>query len=262
MPKSAPKLEWCIVRLGEDLNWWVEEISDDVHWDVDGLSIIDPRQASHLMDLLDPLRDYDFQPPVFEDAFYKFRIEKKLDDERLRLVRTNETLFESDEPLFALPDVIDEEKGPYADCIDHLTAMRVKLLNDLIEFEQKFTIEELEDDIREEQNADFMEGRAVHCFREMLDILEFVPEGYELDADEDASDDEDDIEETFPDLDDEDEKIEEDETMKWDEDDDEEEESEEEGEGFDEDDEDLDDDEEEDEEEEEDEKPARKSRKK
>lgn len=255
MPKSAPKLEWCIVRLGEDLNWWVEEISDEIHWDVDGLSIIDPRQIGHLMELLDPLRDYDFQSAVFDDAFFKFRIEKKLDDQRLRLVRVNESLFESEEMLFALPDVIDEEKGPYADCIDHITAMRVKLLNDLIEFEQKFTIEELEDDIREEQNADFMEGRAIHCFRELLDILEFVPEGYELDADEDSSSsDDEDIEESFPDLDEEDEKIEEDETMKWDEDDDEEEESEE---GFD-DEEELGDDD--DDEEDEEEEPASKSR--
>ncbi|WP_309382420.1 hypothetical protein [Cerasicoccus frondis] len=259
MPKSAPKLEWCIVRLGEDMNWWVEEISDEVHWDVDGLSIIDPRQVSHIMDLVEPLRDYDFQPSIFEDAFFKFRIDKKLDDHRLRLVRTNESLFESEELLFALPDVIDEEKGPYADCIDHVTAMRVKLLNDLIEFEQKFTIEELEDDIREEQNADFMEGRAIHCFRELLDILEFVPDGYELDGDEDGGSNDDDIEESFPDLDEEDEKIEEDETMKWDEDEDEEEDED----SFDEDEdgEDLGEDDDEDEEDEE-ERPAKKSRKK
>ncbi|WP_309397633.1 hypothetical protein [Cerasicoccus maritimus] len=261
MPKSAPKLEWCIVRLGEDMNWWVEEISDEIHWDVDGLSIIDPRQIGHLMDLLDPLRDYDFQASVFEDAFFKFRIDKKLDDQRLRLVRTNESLFESEELLFALPDVIDEEKGPYADCIDHVTNMRVKLLNDLIEFEQKFTVEELEDDLREEQNADFMEGRAIHVFRELLDILEFVPDGYELDGDEDStSSKEDDIEESFPDLDEEDEKIEEDETMKWDEDEDDEESEGEEG--YDEDGDDLGDDEDDEDEEEEEEKPARKSRKK
>ncbi len=260
MPKSAPKLEWCIVRLGEDMNWWVEEISDEIHWDVDGLSIIDPRQVSHLMDLLDPLRDYDFQPSVFEDAFFKFRIDKKLDDHRLRLVRSNESLFESEDMLFALPDVIDEEKGPYADCIDHVTAMRVKLLNDLIEFEQKFTIEELEDDLREEQNADFMEGRAIHCFRELLDILEYVPDGYELDADEESSNDEEDIEESFPDLDEEDEKIEEDETMKWDEDDDEEEENEEGG--FDDDDDLGDEDDDDEEEEEEDTSSRSRSRKK
>lgn len=256
MPKSAPKLEWCIVRLGEDLNWWVEEISDEIHWDVDGLSIIDPRQVNHLMDLLEPLRDYDFQPAVFDDAFFKFRIEKKLDDQRLRLVRVNESLFESEDLLFALPDVIDEEKGPYADSLDHITQLRVKLLNDLIEFEQKFTVEEMEDDIREEQNADFMEGRAVHCFRELLDILEFVPEGYELDGDEESNDEED-IEESFPDLDDEDEKIEEDETMKWDEDEDEE--SEDTEGGFEEEEEDLDDMEDDDEEEEEEDDSARKS---
>ena len=60
MAKSAPQLEWCIVRLGDDHNWWVEEVSDPVRWDVDGLSIIDPRQVQHIIELVDPLRDYGF----------------------------------------------------------------------------------------------------------------------------------------------------------------------------------------------------------
>ena len=224
MAKTSSVLEWCIVRLGEDVNWWVEEISDDVHWDVDGLSIIDPRQVSHIIDLIEPLRDFDLQPELLESAFYKFKIDKKLDDDRLRLVRINESLLDSDEMLFALPDIIDEEKGPYADFLDHITRLRVKLLNDSIDFEQKLTVEELEEEIREDQNADFMEGRAIHVFTELNAILEYVPAGYEAELEDDEEEEkspEDEIEEDFPDVDD-DEKIEEDETMKWDEDEDEE----------------------------------------
>ncbi len=223
MPTSSPKLEWCSVRLGEDMNWWVDEISDDIHWDLDGLSIIDPRQMSHIIDLIDALRDYDFLDDILETAFFKFRIEKKLDNNRLHLVRVNESILEADEMLFSLPDIIDEEKGPYADFIDHITRLRVKLLNDSIEFEKKLTVEELEEEIREEQNNNFMEGRATHIFQEIIAILEYIPTGYELEMDEDKADKptDEDIED-FPDLVD-DENLVEDETMKWDEDEEEEE---------------------------------------
>lgn len=225
MAKAAPKLEWCVVRLGEDMNWWVQEISDEVHWDVDGLSILDPRQISHIMDQIDLLREYDFQDEIFEAAFYKFKIEKKLDNDCLRLVRTNASILEGEEVVFALPDIIDEEKGPYADLVDHVSRLRVKMLNDSFEFEQKLTLEELEDEIREEQNNDFLEGRAIHVFTDINAILEYVPAGYELDDEDDAKEEDAEIEEDFPDIDDE-EKIEEDETMKWDGEDDEEEEEE------------------------------------
>ena len=79
------------------------------------------------------------------------------------------------------------------------------------------TIDELEDEIRERQNSDFLEGRAVHFFNEVTAILEYVPDGFELDlADEDEAETEE--YDDFPDLPEEEEgKIEEDETMKWDE---------------------------------------------
>ena len=121
MPKATSTLDWCIVRLGEDHNWWVNETSDPVRWDVDGLSIIDPRQLAHLIDLVDPLRDYGFDQDVMEHAFILFRIEKDLGNGMVRLKRTKESLFESDEKLFALPDILDEENGPYADLLDHLS---------------------------------------------------------------------------------------------------------------------------------------------
>lgn len=224
MPSSSPKLEWCVVRLGEDLNWWVSEISDDIHWDVDGLSIIDPRQMSHLIELCEPLRDYGFNFDSLDNAFFTFRIDRELKDGAIRLIRTREPLSESEDRLFALPDILDEEKGPYADFLDQITKLRVKMLNDLIDFDQKLTIDELEEEIRERQNSDFLEGRATHFFHEINAILEYVPVGFELDEDEVDID----VEEIadFPDIDEPDEKIEEDETMRWDEEEEEEEEEE------------------------------------
>ena len=160
MAKPTSALEWCIIRLGEDHNWWVAETSDPVRWDVDGLSIVDPRQVAHLIELVDALRDYGFHQDLFEAAFIPFRIEKDLGTGKVRLERVKESIFESEEKLFALPDILDEENGPYADLLDHLTRCRVKMLNDLFNFESKLTVDEVEDEIREEQNTHFIEGKA------------------------------------------------------------------------------------------------------
>lgn len=225
MSNTSGKLEWCIVRLGQDFNWWVEEISDPVAWDVDGLGIVDPKQLSYLLDLLDPLKDYHFQEHFIEEAFYKFKIDRDLGDGRIRLIRSYDALLEAEEPLFVLPDVIDDEKGPYADFLDHISKIRVKLLNDLIDFKKKLTISELEDEIREEQHSHFLEGKAIHPFKEVADILEYVPEGFELDLDneevfvEGNDEEEEELpEDELPDF--EEEEIEEDETMRWDDEDD------------------------------------------
>ncbi|MBA4137582.1 MAG: hypothetical protein C0518_09725 [Opitutus sp.] len=228
MAKGTPQLEWCIVRLGEDHNWWVDEVSDPVHWDVDALSIIDPRQVAHLIEAIEPLREYGFDPDVFERALIAFRIAKDQGKGRVRLQRTKESLLESDEKLFALPDIIDEENGPYADLLDHLTRLRVKLLNDLFDFEEKLTVDEVEDQIRESQNNDFIEGKSVHLFTELTAILDFMPAGYGDEDEEEvgvgakrgaaAAAEEDDI----PDIEEEeDERMKNDASLKWDEDDEE-----------------------------------------
>ena len=78
MAKATSTLSWCNVRLGDDHNWWVSETSDPVRWDVDGLSIVDPRQVAHLIELVEPLRDYGFDQDMFDAAFIPFRIEKDL----------------------------------------------------------------------------------------------------------------------------------------------------------------------------------------
>ena len=222
MSKSSPKLQWVKARLGEDYNWWVTETSDPVHWDVDGLGIIDPRQASSLTDSLDALREYGFDPEVFESAFFAFRVNAKAENNSFELRRVHESFLELDEELFLLPDTLDEEKSPYADFLDQITRYRVKLLNDLIDMTEKLEIDEIEETIREEQNKDYMEGKAIHFFNEVSSILDFVPAGYELedDGEDDDDEDEEDIDIDIPDFEEDGETIEEDETMKWDEDDD------------------------------------------
>lgn len=219
MSSTSQKLEWCIVRLGEDTNWWVQEISDPVRWDVDGLSIVDPRQMGYVVELCDPLREYGFDTDAIDQAFYTFAIDNEEKGGNIRLTRTPESHLEDEEcVLFGLPDILDEDKGPYADFLDAITKARVRLLNDQIDFEQNLTIDELEEELRERQNADFMEGKAVHAFTDIISILEYVPQGFEIEEDErEPSDDEEigDLSE-FDDAD-ADAKIEEDDTMKWEE---------------------------------------------
>jgi hypothetical protein len=171
------------------------------------------------------LREYAFDPDVFERAFIPFRIAKDLGKGRVRLMRVKEPLLESEEKLFALPDVIDEENGPFADFLDHITRLRVKLLNDLFDFEEKLTVDEVEDQLREQENNDFMEGKAVHAFYEISSILDFMPAGYENEDDEtegkpvavEANDDD------LPEIEEEeDEKMKNDASLRWDDEDDEE----------------------------------------
>ena len=205
------------------MNWWVTEVSDPIHWDVDGLGVVDPKQMGYILEQCDALREYGFDPDIIEDTFCSLKVDSEAKDEQVRLELTKDSLLEDDNMHFALPDIIDEEKGPYADFLDQITRFRIKMLNDLIEFEQKITVEELEDEIRERQNQDYMEGKAVHPFQEIVSILEFVPQGYEIDEDEPSKQDEEEIDE-IPDFEeDETEKLEEDETMRWDEDEEEEE---------------------------------------
>jgi hypothetical protein len=221
MAKAISTLDWCIVRLGEDHNWWVAETSDPVRWDVDGLSIIDPRQLAHLIELVDPLRDYGFDQDVFEAAFIPFRIDKDVGAGKVRLKRMKESLFESEEKLFALPDILDEENGPYADLLDHLTRCRVKMLNDLFKFEAKLSVDEVEDEIREDQNSNFIQGKAVHTFEELTAILDYMPAGYDADEETAAKGIEDEDDDELPELDEaEEEKLKNDESLKWDEDED------------------------------------------
>ena len=242
-------MSWCIIKMGSDMNWWVHEVSDPIHWDTDGLSILDPRQVAHVIELCEPLREYGFDFDMLEEAFFTFRIDKEIKDGQIRITRLRDSLLTSDEKLFALPDVLNEDKGPYAELLDQLVKSRVKLLNDTLTLEQPLSTDDLEELLNERATADYSEGRNMHIFVELMAILEFVPEGFEDEIDETRPAKAAAVPE-IPEVEDveEGEDLEADETMRWGDEDDEENEEDEDGE---EDDEDSDEDEDDD-------KPSRK----
>lgn len=216
MSNKIPLLQWCVVSLGEDAFWWVDQISDEQHWDTSELGIIDPRQVSYIMDALEPLCEYGFDMQLMDSCFFAFKIHSDKGKGRIRLERTQESILDTDEQLFLIPDILDEEKGLFHDFIDSSLKARVKLLNDMIDFKQKLTTEEIEEALRENQQIDYIEGRRVHFFQEIASILDYVPQGYEVEGEEEVITKrtaEDDIADEIPDIDDE--ELEQDETMRW-----------------------------------------------
>lgn len=228
--KTGPSLEWCIVRLSEDENWWIDEISDKENWDVDNLGIIDPKQFLHINELLDSMNEFGLDSQLVDDAFFTFEIKEEVKGGKIKLVRVRDSLLKADDMLFALPDVLDEEKGPYADFLNHVSQIRVTMLNELIEFAEPYTQEEMEEVLSEKQNNDFLEGKRSHFSDELISILEFVPDGFAIDSDLEGDDSDEKEEEDYSDLDaelvevsDKEEKLLPDEDLKWEEDEKEEE---------------------------------------
>lgn len=222
MAKASPKLTRCKIRLGKDLNWWITETNDKINWDIDGLSVIDPRQAAHMLETLDGLREYGLDDSLVEKAFIPFAIESKDAKNDVKIVRTEESAFDADDQqLFLLPDILDDERSAYAEFLDHITKLQVKMLNDTFHFEKDVAIEDLEEEIRENYSNDYMEGRAIHVFHEVMDILEYVPAGYSLDDEDDDNGKGGDENYDIDDLPEEEENIEEDDSMHWDDDEDE-----------------------------------------
>lgn len=201
--------------MGTDSNWWVNEVSDPVHWDTDGLAILDPRQIAYVIELCEPLREYGFDLDLFEEAFFTFRIDKEVKDGQIRLIRMRDNLLTTEEKLFALPDILNEDKGPYAELLDQIVRARVKLLNDTLDLEHPVTIDDLEEIVNERATADFSEGRNTHIFLELLSVLEYVPEGFEDEIDETRPAKKAETPE-IPEVEDvEEEDLEADDTMKW-----------------------------------------------
>ena len=230
--QTGPSLEWCVVRLSDDENWWVDEISDKENWDVEDLGIIDPKQFLHINELLDSMSEFGLDSQVIDDAFFTFEIKEEIKGGKIKLERVRDSLLKAQDMLFALPDVLDEEKGPYADFLNHVSQIRVTMLNELIEFAEPYTQEEMEEVLSEKQNNDFLEGRRSPFSDELISILEFVPDGFAIDADLEVDDKEDDKEDDYSDLDaelvevsDKEEKLLPDEDLKWDEEEEKEEEA-------------------------------------
>jgi hypothetical protein len=154
------------------------------------LGILDPFQFPWILDMMDPLREYGLSNEVLEAAFVPFQPQEidKDKDQTVRLVRVAEHILDSEEQLFALPNVKDGDKGAYADFLEHIMRLRVKLINDTIKLEQKLTVEDVDEQLSELRNQALIEGRDIHPFEEITDILEFVPLGHEVPTDDDDDD--------------------------------------------------------------------------
>lgn len=250
MNKQNPQLTWCVVRQGDDMNWWVSEVSDPKHWDTDGLSIIDPRQMAHVIELCEPLKEYGFDLDLLDQAFFTFRVDAETKDGQIRLNRFRDSLLTSEEKLFALPDILNEDKSPYAELLSQLIKARVKLLNDTLSLEQPLVSDELEEALIDRSGLSEGEGRSLPAFTELCMILEYVPDGFEDEMDDVKAAKATPVAPEIPEAED-DEDIEQDETMRWGDEGEKDEEEEEEEEDSDEDDE---------EEEEDDEKPRKPSK--
>ena len=225
MKKTGPSLDWCVVRLGKDENWWVESISDKENWDVEDLGIIDPKQFLHINELIDSMTEFGLDSQLIDEAFFTFEIAEEVKGGMIKLVRVRDSLLKAEDMLFALPDVLDEEKGPYADFLNHISSVRVSMLNELIEFTEPYTQEEMEEVLAEKENNDFLEAKRSHFSEELLSILEFVPEGFAIDSDleEDSEisskkeEDYSDLETGLVEVSDKEEKLLPDEDLKWEE---------------------------------------------
>ena len=223
MKKTSPSLDWCIVRCDKKKKWWVDSISDNENWDIEDLGIIDPKQFLYINELLDSMTEFGLESQLIDEAFFTFEISEELKGDKVRLDRVRDSLLKAEDMLFALPDVLDEEKGPYADFLSHVSQIRVSMLNELIEFAEPYTLEEMEEVLSEKLNNDYLEGRRTHFSDELIAILEFVPDGFELDSDLDEERDGNEEGEDYSDLDselldisDKEEKLLPDEDLKWD----------------------------------------------
>jgi hypothetical protein len=218
MSPTSSKLLWCTVTFdAKTAKWWVRETSDPRHYDPDGLGILDPRQLPWILDQLDPLREYGLSNEIVEAAFIPFQIQSVDKDGTVRLARVAEHILESEEQLFGLPNIKDGDKGAYADFLEHVMRLRVKFLNDNIKLEQKLTYEDLDEHVGDLRNQALIEGRDIHTLDEINVVLDYVPEGHELPVDDEDEEKparrsaEDEIE----DLPEGDERLAEDETMRW-----------------------------------------------
>ena len=186
-----PKFAWCIAHLGGDGNWWIKEVSEDRNWDFEVPSLLSPEQTKSVLKRSEEeLGNHGISVDDWNKAFYRFRVDKRLNDGCIRLVRTVEQLKSEEnpkgdgknkeEPLFALPNEVEEDCHPYVDFLDKLIKARTALLNDHINFVQKLSTDEVKEMLDDAHRSLYFEGASLHVFREISDILDYVPSGFEL----------------------------------------------------------------------------------
>lgn len=186
-----PKFAWCISHLGNDGNWWIKEVSEDRNWDFETPSLLSPEQVQMVLKQSKAeLEPYGISTDDWNEAFYRFRVDKHLNDGCVRLVRTVERLASEENKkgsekneeklLFALPNEVEEDCHPYVDFLDKLIKARAALLNEHINFIRKLSADEVKEMLGDTHRSLYFEGASLHVFREISDILNYVPSGFEL----------------------------------------------------------------------------------
>jgi hypothetical protein len=175
--------------MGEDGNWWVHDISDEIVSDVEMTGILDPKQVEHMVDLLSQLRKYGLNDEIVNGAFIAYAIDKEMPKEMLKLRESKGNILTSSDQIFCLPNTIGDQDGPFNEFIDHIMALRVKLLNSSFDFTRPLNAEEIEDILHADQQERYVAGVKTHAFDEIVSILDYVPDGYSLDGELDGSED-------------------------------------------------------------------------
>jgi hypothetical protein len=161
------------VRLGEDLNWWIESADDDQTASLRG--VLDPRQVSHLVQVLDSYRAYGYRPQQLAAAFFIYHIDAEIAEDQLRLTATGESILEEGAEAFALPSVGHDDDGPYFEWLDTIAAGRVRKLNATHHYTHNCTDEEMTEELKMLDADRYFSDDTIHAFDEITEILEWSP---------------------------------------------------------------------------------------
>ena len=177
-PTPTPP-HWIIVRLDEDMNWWLDETSEDMDRSTGDRSILDPRQVTHLAEALDQYRPHGLRPEQFAAAFQVYAAQSELSDGRLKLVLTDESIFETGAQLFALPLIDEEDAGPYSEFLDAIGVARVRRLNKTHHYARDCTELDMQEELEAIDRDRFFSAQTMHVFDEINEILEWSPAEWE-----------------------------------------------------------------------------------
>ena len=153
------------VRLGEDFNWWVQADGDVGP----PQGILDPRQGTHLKELLDAYQPFGFQPHHLAAAFHSYRIDAELGKGRLRLIADEEP------NCFALPVAGEDDESSYLGFLENVRAARIRKLNAEHHYVHDCTVEEMIEELSLIDADRYFSAEVIHPFDEIQEILEWSP---------------------------------------------------------------------------------------
>jgi hypothetical protein len=170
---AAPR--WIVIRLGEDFNWWLDRTSAEFQSGRECRGVLDPRQISHLLEMLGEYRLYGLRKQQFADAFRLFACESEIAEGCLRRAPTDESIFSAATEMFALPLIEEEGQGPYYDFLDALSAARIRRLNATHHYVQECTEFEMHEELNALDTDRYFSSATIHIFDEINEILEWSP---------------------------------------------------------------------------------------